>query len=195
MSLRNGHKPLSLQFLSLAPQLPRVQRVAHAHDPALSLLTDLHHSPCVVASHRDGLDVTLHLMMRAGVRMVFVSGADGELVGMVTAEDIQGERPVVRASSHHVAHGELTLADIMVPVTAWDTVDLAQVRTAQLGDIAATLHEHNLRYLLVTQRKGGATVLRGLFSARRLEMAMNTTIEPDLHSRNFAELGQALAPH
>jgi hypothetical protein len=90
-------------------------------------------------------------------------------------------------------HHELTLADIMVPVTQWDAVDLAQVRTADLGDIVATLHEHNLRYLLVTQRKAGATVLRGLFSARRLEMAMSTSIEPDMHSRNFAELEQALA--
>lgn len=189
----HGHKPLTLQPLALAPQLLLAQRCARAHDPALSLLTDLHHGPCVVASHRDGLGATLHLMMRAGVRMVFVSGADGELVGMVTAEDLQGERPLQRASAHQLHHHELTLADIMVPVTQWDAVDLAQVRTADLGDIVATLHEHNLRYLLVTQRKAGATVLRGLFSARRLEMAMSTSIEPDMHSRNFAELEQALA--
>lgn len=193
MPQRQGYKPLSLQALHMAPRLPKVLRAAQAHDPALSLLTDLHHSPCVVASHSDGLDATLHLMMRAGVRMVFVSGADGELAGMVTAEDIQGERPVQRASHHHVPHRELTLDDIMIPVNHWDTVDLSDVRTAHLGDIAATLQEHGLRYLLVTQRKDGGTVLRGLFSARRLEMAMNTTIEPDLHSRSFAELEQVLA--
>jgi len=179
----------------LAPSLPKVQRSAQPHDAALSLFTDLHHSPCVVAGHRDGLDQTLHLMRRAGVRMVFVAGADGELAGMVTAEDLQGERPVVRASAHHVPHHELTVSDIMVPVTQWDTVDIAQVRVAHLGEIVATMREHNLRYLLVTQQKAGATVLRGLFSANRLEQALNTTIEPDLHSRNFAELEQVLASH
>lgn len=193
MSLRHGYRPLSVQSLALAPSLPKVQRSAHAHDPALSLFTDLHHSPCVVASHRDGLEQTLHLMRRAGVRMVFVEGADGELVGMVTAEDLQGERPVLRASAHHVPHRDLTLADIMVPVTQWDTADISHVRVAHVGDIVATMREHNLRYLLVTQRKGGTTVLRGLFSASRLERALNTTIEPDLHSRNFAELELALA--
>jgi len=189
----NRFKSLPLSSMSTAPQLPKVQRSALPHDPALSLLTDLHHSACVVASHRDGLDQTLHLMLRAGVRMVFVAGADGELVGMVTAEDIQGERPVLRASSHHIPHNELTLADVMIPVTHWDTVELSQVRTAHLGDVAQTMHEHGLRYLLVVQQKEGRTTLRGLFSARRLEMAMNTTIEPDLHSRSFAELGQVLA--
>lgn len=188
-------KPLPLATMSVAPDLPTVQRSCLPHEPALNLLTDLRHSACVVASHRDGLDQTLHLMLRAGVRMVFVAGADGQLVGMVTAEDIQGERPVVRASSQKVHHGELTLSDVMIPVSHWDTVDLAQVRTARLGDVAATMHEHGLRYLLVTQTKNGSTMLRGLFSARRLEMAMNTTIEPDLHSRSFAELEQALAHH
>ena len=73
MPLRHGYKSLNVQALGLAPSLPRVQRSAQAHEPALSLLTDLHQSACVVASHRDGLDATLHLMMRAGVRMVFVS--------------------------------------------------------------------------------------------------------------------------
>ena len=193
MPQRHGYKPLSVQGLNLAPSLPRAQRSAQPHDPALGLFTDLHHSPCVVASHRDGLDATLHVMRRAGVRMVFVAGADGELVGMVTAEDIQGERPVQRASAHHVPHHELTVGDIMVPITQWDTVDIAHVRVAHVGDIVATLHEHNLRYLLVTQKKNGTTVLRGLFSASRLEQALNTVIEPDLHSRNFAELEQALA--
>src|SRR5690606_21645676 len=100
--------------------------------------------------------------------------------------------PVMRASSHHMSHRDLTLADVMIPVALWETVDLVQVRTARLGDIAATLHAHGLRYLLVTQNKDGRTVLRGLFSAHRLEMAMNLTIEADLHSRSFAELGQVL---
>jgi len=186
-------QPLTLSTVSASPRLPSTRRNASPQDPALSLFTDLHHAPCVIASHRDGLEATLHLMMRAGVRMVFVSGADGELAGMVTAEDIQGERPVKLASNHHVPHRELTVADVMVPLGQWDTVDLAKVRTARLGDVAATLHEHSLRYLLVTQSKDGQTVLRGLFSARRLEMALATRIEHDLHSRSFAELEQALA--
>lgn len=193
MPQRQGFRTLPLQALHRAPSLPRTLRSARPGDPAMSLLTDLHHSACVVASQRDGLDATLHLMTRAGVRMVFVSGADGELAGMVTAEDLQGERPVQRTSSQHVAHHELTLADIMVPVSQWEAVDMAEVRSACVGDIAATLQEHGLSYLLVTQQKDGGTVLRGLFSARRLEMGMNTTLSPDLHSRSFAELESVLA--
>lgn len=185
-------KPLPLVPMMAPPSLPTVQRMARPEDPAISLLTDLHHSACVVASHSDGLESTLHLMKRAGVRMVLVSGAGDELVGMVSAEDLQGERPLMQAASRHMAHQDLTLADVMVPLSQWPVVDMVAVRSARLGDIAATMREHGLRYLLVTQRKNGSTMLRGLFSARRLEMAMHTTIEPGLHVRTFAEMEHAL---
>ena len=80
-----------------------------------------------------------------------------------------------------------------MPLHRWPTVDLSRVRTARLGEIAATMHEHGLRYLLVTQTKHGQTTLRGLFSASRLERAMQTVIDSDLHSQSFAELEMALA--
>ena len=102
MPLRHGYKSLNVQALGLAPSLPRVQRSAQAHEPALSLLTDLHQSACVVASHRDGLDATLHLMMRAGVRMVFVSGADAVLAASIFH---YGEYTVAQAKALMVQRG------------------------------------------------------------------------------------------
>jgi ferric-dicitrate binding protein FerR (iron transport regulator) len=67
------------------------------------------------------------------------------------------------------------------------------VRTARLGDIVATMHEHGMRYLLVIQTKDAQTMLRGLFSASRLEQALGAPIHSDLHSRSFAELESVLA--
>lgn len=193
MALAPRFKPLGLSSLAAPPGLPPTQRQAHPEDSALSLLTDLSHSAVVVASHHDGLENTLHVMRRAGVRMVFVQGPDGQLTGMVTADLLHGEKPVLRASNAHVPHRDLTVVDVMVPISHWETLDLAQVRTARLGDIVATMHEHGMRYLLVTQVKDGKTTLRGLFSASRLEQALGTAIDSDLHSRTFAELEAVLA--
>lgn len=192
MALAPRFKPLELSSLNTPPGLPQMHRQAHPEDPALALLTDLAHSACVVASHHDSIDSTLHVMKRAGVRMVFVSGADGQLAGVVSADLLQGERAVLRASNHHVAHKDLTVADMMIPINHWEVVDLSQVRTARLGDIVATMREHSMSYLLVTQLKDGQTTLRGVFSANRLEQALGTSIGSDLHSRSFAELESVL---
>ena len=186
-------QPVPLSSLHAAPSLPQLKRDAQPHDRALPLLTDLRFAPVIVASHRDGLDVTLHVMMRAGVRMAFVSGVDGALVGLVTADMIMGERPVQRAMTDHVRHDDLTVADLMTPLSNWEVTDMAHVRTARVGDIVATMQEHGLRYLLVTEPHDGQTTLRGLFSAKRLEMALGQPIESDLHAHSFAELEAVLA--
>jgi hypothetical protein len=186
-------QPVPLSSLTAAPSLPQFKRVSLPQDRALPLLTDLRFAPLVVASHRDGLDETLHVMMRAGVRMAFVSGVDGQLAGMVTAEVIMGERPVRLAMTAKVHHKELTLSDVMTPLTQWEVTDMQHIRTSRVGDIVATMREHGLRYLMVTEVVEGQTMLRGLFSAKRLEAALGQPIEADLHAHTFAELEAVLA--
>lgn len=186
-------QPVPLSSLSTAPSLPQLNRVARPQDRALPLLTDLRFAPLVVASHRDGLDQTLHVMMRAGVRMAFVSDVNGLLAGMVTAEVLMGERPVHRAMTEQIPREELTLSDVMMPLARLEVTDMQHVRTARVGDIVATMREHGLRYLLVTEQHEGHTSLRGLFSAKRLELALGQSIESDLHANSFAELEAVLA--
>lgn len=185
-------RPLPLSSLKVAPKVPQLSRSARPDDRALPLLTDLRFSAVVVASHRDGLEQTLHVMMRSGVRMAFVSGPTGELVGMVTADVLMGERPVVRAMNDQVPHRELTLSDVMTPLTHWEVSDMHHVRHARVGDIVATMREHGMRYLLVTEVQGGQIALRGLFSAARLESALGQAIDADLQAHSFAELESVL---
>jgi CBS domain containing-hemolysin-like protein len=161
-------------------------------DDASTVFTDLRASACVLVGHRDGVDQTLHVMQRAGVRMVFVGGADGELIGHVTSDDLQGERPVVRALAQGLRHEELTVEDLMTPVSRWHVLDFNQLSHASVGNIVATLREHSLRYLLVTEMRDGRPSLRGLFSARRIELALKTLIDGDLHLSTFAALEAAL---
>lgn len=189
----NDHfRPLPLASLAQTPALPKLQQAAALDDDALSLFTDLRLSSIVMASHQDGLDQTLHVMKRAGVRMVFVTGVHGDLLGLVTADDLQGERPVLRALADHVRHEELALEHVMTPVSQWQVVRMSQLVGARVGNIVATLREHGLRYLLVIDEQAGQTSLRGLFSARRIELALETVIEGSLHSRSFADLEAAL---
>ncbi len=192
MPLNDHFRPLPLSTLATAPALPKTEQTAGPNDAALSVFTDLRLSSIVMASHQDGLDQTLHVMKRAGVRMAFVTGVHGELIGLVTADDLQGERPVVRALADHVRHEELALEHVMTPVSQWQVVDMAQLAGARVGNIVATLRDHGLRYLLVTEVLGGRNSLRGLFSARRVELALHMVIEGSLQSRSFADLGAAL---
>jgi CBS domain-containing protein len=178
-----AYRPLALRALAAAPSLPQWHDSVALYDPATSVLTDLRHGARVTVDRHDGLAHALSVMQKAGVRMAFVAGVEGELIGLVTAEDLQGQ---------HLRHDELTLADVMLPVSHWQVVDYLQLAQARVGDIVQTFQQSGLRYLLVTEQVDGQTALRGIFSARRIELALKTPIEQGLHSRSFAELGAAL---
>lgn len=193
MSLITHYHSLPLAGLACAPALPRPRTHARHEDPALTQMTDLRGGACVVADHLDSLAQTRHVMQRAGVHMALVTGVDGQLVGMVSRDDLHSERPVQRALDDGIACGDLALERLMTPVAQWQVADIASVDHACLGDVVATLRNHSLRYLLVVAREGGQADLRGLFSAHQLEVALGTLIGADLHSRNFAELEATLA--
>jgi CBS-domain-containing membrane protein len=180
--------PLPLASLSGSPRLISAQPKARLADPAIGLMTDLSHSPCVMADHRDALDPTLHTMVSAHVHMAFVTDVKERVIGLITTQDLQGERPLQRAMADHVRVTELTLEQLMTPVDQWPVISSAAAAHARIGDIVATLQEQSLRYLLVVDTVGGEPVLRGLFSARQLESALGVEIQADLHSRSFAEL-------
>jgi CBS domain containing-hemolysin-like protein len=184
---------LPLATVAGRPQLPHNGLHAALTDPATSLMTDLRLAPCVQVDHRDGIAPTLHVMQRAGVRMAFVTGVTGELIGLVTADALQGEGPLLRAMSDHVSVEDLTLEQVMVPLAQWQVIDAWQVEHSRLGNVAATMRRHGLRYLLVAERCEGGTDVRGVFSARRLEQALGVDLGAALHSRSFAEIEAALA--
>jgi CBS domain containing-hemolysin-like protein len=161
-------------------------------DAAISQMTDLRLAPCVKVDHRDGIPATQHVMQRAGVRMAFVTGIAGELIGLVTADDLQGERPLQRAMADHVSIDELTLDQVMTPRAEWLVVDAWQIEHSRLGNVAATMREHGLRYLLVAERTTSSTTIRGVFSARRVEAALGIDLGSGPRSRSFAELEAAL---
>jgi hypothetical protein len=123
-----------------------------------------------------------------------VSDVHGRIVGMVSAEQLGGERPMQRAMAANVRHDELTLEDLMSPLSEWAVIDAGELAHARVGDIVETLHATGQRYLFVTEKiEDGEVALRGLFSARRIEEALEAAIDSDGHAHSFAELGTLLA--
>lgn len=183
---------LPLTHVAGQPHLPPAGLKAAVPDPAISQMTDLRLGACVKVDHHDGIAPTLHVMQRAGVRMAFVTGVGGELIGLVTADDLQGEQPMRRAMSDRVGFEELTLDQVMIPLGQWQVLDAWQVEHSRIGHVAATMRRHGLRYLLVVERQTKSTEIRGVFSARRLEQALGIELGAALHSRSFAEIEAAL---
>jgi CBS domain containing-hemolysin-like protein len=192
MPIQSRFMPLPTAALSRPPRKPETKCQATLADRALSVFSDLRYSAIVTADHLDPLSRTAELLLKAGTHMGFVTDVHGQIIGMVSAEQLSGERPLQRAMAANVRHDELTLEDLMTPISDWATIDAGELAHARVGDIVETLHATGQRYLFVTERIDAETYLRGMFSARRIEEALESPISADGHAHSFAELESLL---
>lgn len=162
--------------------------------PALEVMTDLASVPAVTTEGSASLASANSYMMARGVRSLFVLGADGRVIGLITATDILGERPMRVAQARGVKRGELAVVDIMTPIDAVVAMKLEDVRAAKVGHIVASLRQAGRHHALVAEvTPAGEVRLRGIFSATQIARQLGVPLQISEVATTFAEVEEALA--
>ncbi len=193
----SSFKPLPTQRpdnrVSLAPSESR--RPVTLQSPATEAMTDFRRlQPVTVSPDVHYLDAN-ESMITHGVRLLLVVDADRHLCGVITAQDVLGERPLQLASQGKGLPRELTVADLMHPLGDIDMLDIGDVRHANVGDMVATLKRLGRQHVLViaTNQAAGTILLCGLFSATQIARQLGTEdIQPFEVARTFAQIEAAL---
>ena len=89
---------------------------------------------------------------------------------------------------------DITVKDIMSPVSTWHVLRYESLEHAAIGDIVETFKNLRQRHLVVmqTQRDGTQTV-RGLFAASTLESTLGHPVEIDDTVSSFSDIERVLA--
>ncbi|HZT56336.1 MAG TPA: CBS domain-containing protein, partial [Burkholderiaceae bacterium] len=98
-----------------ALQIPGADRwYANPEDPALSVMTDFRERSSVTVSETLSIDAALEHMKHTGVRCAFaVDEAQRLVVGLITAYDIMGEKPMRLMQATSTARSHLLVKDLM----------------------------------------------------------------------------------
>jgi signal-transduction protein with cAMP-binding, CBS, and nucleotidyltransferase domain len=161
--------------------------------PAILVMTDLTHVTAAVAFPSMTVEEANRYMIRRGVRMLMVLDEQDMLVGVVTATDILGERPVTLARERGVRHSEILVADVMTPASRLDAFDIETLQGACVGNVVASLQRTRRHHALVTQRNiGGGLEVRGLFSLSQIARQLGTPLQLPEAADSFAEIEAAL---
>lgn len=200
------NEPFAVLTLTQSPRnpvLPTPEQLPHPdlslESSAFLLFTDLRHGPVISVLDTTRIDIALDRMVYSGVRLLFAVNGDFELSGLVTAYDIAGEKPMLALQSRdrHFgsgSRGELEVRDVMQPVAQWKTLDFMELRHARIGHLVATFRQAQHRHLIVLERLAGQThpIVRGLFSATRVERALGIPLDPFPTLETFADVERAL---
>lgn len=144
-------------------------------DPAASVMTDFRVRSMFKLAPEETIDAALEKMKVAGLRIAFVFEKGSEnVLGMITAYDIMGEKPMrylqdIGLNDHHVTRKDIKVQDILDPVSTWVTANLRDVERATVQSVLIALQKSGRTHLPVVEPSDGPTPrLRGLFSSAKI---------------------------
>ena len=163
-------------------------------DGAISVMTDLTRVTAIIILPGDTVDEAHRRMIQRGVRLLLVVDQDRKVVGLLTASDILGEKPVLAASGRGLRRQEVMVRDVMTPQENLEVLDMADVRAAKVGHIVATLKKAGRQHAVVVERDvRDHQLVRGLFSATQVARQLGVTIQASEVARTFSEIEATLA--
>lgn len=159
-----------------ALQIPGADRwYANPADPALSVMTDFRERSSVTVSETLTIDAALEHMKHTGVRCAFaVDEAQRVVVGLVTAYDIMGEKPMRLMQASSTARSQLRVKDLMTRLPDVRVVEVRLVERHTVADVARLFDESLLTHIVVTELdEHGAPRLRGILSASKVRRLLS----------------------
>jgi CBS-domain-containing membrane protein len=162
--------------------------------PAVDVMTDLTQVAAVVIDPQASMEAAHAYMMQRGVRMLLAVDRDENLAGIITANDILGERPVSLVRDQRIRHADILVADVMTPAGRLEAFEMRQVAKAKVGHIVASLQQSRRNHALVVQhRADGQPEIRGIFSLSQVARQLGMPLQLPEAAGSFAEIEAALA--
>jgi len=193
---RTNYKPLAMRKApkEFGYQQPCSFTFVSASSPAISVMTDLRQ----VSAATIGPDVTLTeataTMMARNVRLLLVTGPGQSVIGLITARDTHGERPLQWLHERGGKYADLLVGDLMRTLEEIETIDIRDVLHAEVGHIVATLKASGRQHALVTETDpAGATRIRGIFSATQIGRQLGVAVQAFDVANTFADIERTLA--
>ena len=206
--MERDYDPLPIRELGVdagfrRPTQPQAQRV-DIESPALHVMTDLSRVSPATIRPQAPLAGANQFMIARGVRLLLVIDEQERVIGVITATDILGEKPMLVATERGQRRDELTVADVMTPAAQVEVIALGDVEGARVGHVLETLRRAGRQHALVVDHDevpsgrpltppGRRTMVRGIFSISQIARQLGVVVPAAGEvARTFSEIESAI---
>ena len=155
--------------------------------PAMQVMTDLARVSPATIRPQAPLAGANQFMITRGVRLLLVVDDHENVLGLITATDLLGERPMLVATERGLRRDELAVADVMTPADRVEVLALEDVEGARVGHVLETLRRAGRQHALVIDYDltpaarplsppVKRTLVRGIFSISQLARQLGVAI-------------------
>jgi|GEM_PF-1001549 len=170
-------------------------KVAHIDDSAIDVLTDFHAVKPLTFNTTDRMIDARSAMEANDLHIVLVFGSDKKLAGLLSLEQILGEKTVKMIESRRVERKDMRISSVMTPLKDVAAINFASLKYAKVGHIVSTLKAIQRYYLLVIESDefSQKKIVRGVFLASMMSKLLgeHITIDP-AQAKSIAELYKKL---
>lgn len=168
-----------------------IPEIVHLKDPALSIILDYKKVRAITIRPEASISDAGIEMKACGVHLLLVVDDEGRVVGLISSEDILGEKPVKISQEKYVSRAELKVRSIMTPQDKIAVIDYEVLKLAKVVQVIQTLKAAKQHYALVVEvhPTTHAQTVRGLLSLSQIskQLAINV-IDDDPLARSLIEL-------
>jgi len=166
---------------------------ADPQDSALTVMTDFRERASVTVAATAAIDEALEHMRHAGVRCAFTLDDQSRVVGLITAYDIVGEKPMQYMQLRAITRREVLVRDVMQVVADWRVADIEQIERVSVAAVAQMFTEKRLTHLPVMETgEAGEQRLRGLLSAAKVKRLLS---RPESVRRDVSGVAASVGRH
>ncbi len=139
-------------------------------DPAIAIMTDFRERNFFKVGADEQIDEALRKMKHAELRAAFVLDKQNDkLVGIITAYDIMGEKPLrYMHSTGFTEHKDIVVSDIMEKIEDMVAVEVHDVERSSVQSVLDVLQKCGRTHLPVVEKSDEEFHLRGLFSSAKV---------------------------
>lgn len=157
---------------------------------ALECMTDLKHVCAATIEPEATLDAANQAMIECGVRLLLVVDRSRLVLGLISANDILGEKPLLFIQERGIKRHDILVRDIMTPQHQLEVLKMEDVLHARVGHVVATLKKSGRQHAVAVDvsATGNTQKVRGIFSATQIARQLGVPIQTTEVARTFAEI-------
>ncbi len=192
------YSPLSASPLKTGSSVVRPVQELPAHvklsDAATDVMTDLNKVSVISVRAKTSMDKANSKMIRYGVRMLLVLDDNEQVAGLLTANDVLGEKPMHFLQNIGGTHADIMVRDIMTTQRELEVLKFNDVKQAKVGNIVASLkRSHRQHALVVDEGADGKQTVCGLFSITQIARQLGAQVQSFELARTFTEIDAVIA--
>ena len=178
----------------VAPNLP--PEVAHLEDHALDIMIDFSQIQPITIQSKDSIAIAENEMKNRDAHLLIVTDSQKNIVGIVGAEDLLGEKPIKIMQESRIPRNEIPIKMVMRKQKDVIAFDIDELQHAKVGNIICTLREHSRHYALVVEinkdkHNKQHIMIRGYFSAALMSKQLHMNVMDYItQAQSLAELQQ-----